>query len=78
MVEQAIREAVQGTPAAGVMVSSDIVSGVTPINHGLGRQPIGWLIADLDDAALIYRDSWDASKLYIYSSTACSAKFWVW
>lgn len=78
VVEQAIGESVQGTPAAGSLVSADLISGTTLVNHGLGRQPIGWALADIDGAATVYRSAWDSSKLSLVSSAAVSAKLLVW
>ena len=78
VVEQSLAELVQDTPAAGNMVEADLISGTTLVNHGLGRQPIGWALADINGAATVYRSAWDSSKLSLVSSAAVSAKIWVW
>ena len=45
------------------------VDGQTSINHGLGRKPQGWIIADIDSSATVYRSApFDKDKLTLTSS----------
>ncbi len=34
-----------------------LISGVNVINHGLGQMQQGWIITDIDGAAVIYRSA---------------------
>ena len=48
-----------GAPLASLVFVKNIAlkNGVTVINHGLGRNPQGWFITDIDGAATVYRSA---------------------
>lgn len=41
--------------SAGYLKGIELISGVTTINHLLGRTMQGWIISDINGAAAIYR-----------------------
>lgn len=41
----------------GNIVESDLILGVTVVNHKLGRKPVGWIIVDQDGGASVYRSA---------------------
>ena len=49
------------------------------INHGLGRQPLGWIITDFTALAGtgIVRDAWDTSTITFTASAACDLDLWI-
>lgn len=48
-----------------------LIDGVTIVNHGLGRKPQGWILADVNGAATIYRSQpFNASTLVLTSNAA--------
>lgn len=49
----------------------DLIDGVTFVNHGLGRNPQGWFVVDINGAAEIYRSSpFNSLTLGLTSSAA--------
>lgn len=43
---------------SGVLVKNyELIDGLNVLNHGLGRVPQGWIIADINGAAEIYRSA---------------------
>jgi len=49
------------------------------VNHGLGRQPLGWFITDFTALAGtgVVRDDWDTSTITFTASAACDLNLWV-
>lgn len=51
------------------------------IPHGLGRQPIGWIIVDLVAApgavSCPLRTAWDTRNLTLFCNTSVTLKIWV-
>jgi len=49
------------------------------VNHGLGRQPRGWIITDFTALAgtAIVRDAWDTNTITFTASAACDLDLWV-
>jgi len=55
----------------GVRITGVVVDTAdTQIEHKLGRQPLGWMITDLDKASTIYRTAWDSKLLTLRASNA--------
>lgn len=55
-----------------------LINGNTTINHGLGRQMKGWIIADQTAAASIYRSQpLNSNTLTLNSSAACTVSLYV-
>lgn len=55
-----------------------LVSGMTVINHLLGRKMVGWIISDITGAALIYRSApLDDQTLTITSDSPVTVNLWV-
>lgn len=62
----------------GVLIEGKIiVTAGTTVNHGLQRQPRGWIIVDSTVAANFYRASWDERSLTLVSSADTIATIWV-
>lgn len=57
----------------GVALTS---AGVT-INHGLQRQPRGWIVVDTDDHATYFRGSWDDRTIILAASVPVTVSLWV-
>lgn len=58
--------------------SINLITGVTIVNHGLQRMPIGWYITDINGSALVYRSSaFTASTLTLTSSATVNVSLWV-
>lgn len=48
------------------------------IAHGLGRVPEGWLVADPDVAAMVWRTGKTAETLTLGASASVRGTLWVW
>ena len=49
--------------------SLSVTSTGVDVSHGLGRTPIGWMVTDIMDAGLVYRDSWDSKTITLRSNS---------
>lgn len=57
----------------GVMLTAQkIATTPTQINHGLGRTPQLWTIADQDTLATVKRISWDQNTITLQASADCT------
>jgi len=55
-----------------------LINGVTVINHKLGRMMQGWIIADVNVGASIYRSApLNDKTLTLTSGAACVVSLWV-
>lgn len=55
-----------------------LVSGVdNDINHTLGRQPRLWFVADIQQDANVWRDSWTSAILTLRTDANCTIALWV-
>lgn len=62
----------------GILVPVKLINGVTVINHLLGRKQVGFIITDIDGAAIIYRSKpLNDLTLTITSNAAVNAVFWM-
>ena len=57
-------------------------AGTVTINHGLGRQPLGWIVTDRSPGAgppfpTLERISWDDKTIVINTSGICCFNLWV-
>lgn len=64
-----------------LLQSVHLISGITIVNHGLGRKLVGWLIVGVDGAATIY-DNQAANQmpqltLSLTSNADVTASLWV-
>lgn len=50
----------------------------TPVAHGLGRKPLGWMVTDLGVIAVVYRTDWDAKNITLATSNDCTVNLRVW
>lgn len=77
----AVREAIgelQGLAVLnGQFVTVALASGSNRVAHGLGRQPVGWMVVDTDAAVTVYRTAWSATTLDLTASGAVTVKLWV-
>jgi hypothetical protein len=68
------KEIVQGTLLQNVA----LVTGNNVVNHLLGRKQVGWMIADQNAAASIYRSAaLNDLTLTLNSSAPCVISLWV-
>lgn len=57
--------------SANFLQNVALIDGVTIVNHGLGRKPQGWILADVNGAATIYRSQpFNTSTLVLTSNAA--------
>lgn len=61
----------------GRMVPAVLTTGSNLVAHGLQRQPDGWIVADRDSAATIYRTDWDDKNLTLQAGANCNVQLWV-
>lgn len=63
----------------GILLTNiSLINGVSVINHLLGRMQVGWLITDLNAAAIIYRSQpLNDKTLTLTSDAACVANIWM-
>lgn len=52
-------------------------SGSFRLNHKLGRQPLGWIICDIDDNVTVYREEWDSNTITFNASGPVTLSLWV-
>lgn len=66
-------------PNKGLLLKDvSLNNGVTVINHKLGRKPQGYLIADINSAATIYRsEPFNDLTLTLTSNAATTVTLWV-
>lgn len=61
-----------------ILQDVQLISGVTVVNHLLGRKMQGWMIADQDAAASIYRSApLNDKTLTLTSNAAVTVALWV-
>lgn len=64
--------------AGNILTGIDLISGVTVVNHLLGRQMQGWFIVDQDAVASIYRSAaMNDLTLTLTSSAAVTVNIFV-
>jgi hypothetical protein len=73
------RRWVQAEEVGPVLLSTT----TTNVQHGLGRQYIGWAVADIDNSAIVFRDATSTAdnKLYLplkLDSGTANVKVLVW
>lgn len=63
----------------GQLLTAISLSSSTPksINHGLGRQPVIWVLADITAAAEVYRTAWDTNSITLEATADCTVAIWV-
>jgi hypothetical protein len=76
-VEKAISGAISSPLLNGLLKTADLVSGLTSIEHKLGRVPQGYIIIDKNNAANVYTASKDDKFLNLNSSAACKIGLWI-
>ncbi len=55
-----------------------LISGANSVNHLLDRQMVGWIIADIDSAATIYRSQpFNKKTLVLTSDAPATVAIWV-
>ena len=62
----------------GNLISNiSLINGVTTINHLLGRKQIGYIITDIDAAAIIFRSQpLNDKTLTLTSNAICTISVW--
>lgn len=62
----------------GILIETSLSIGNNVINHLLGRKPNGWILADVDGAAVIYRSAaFNNLTLTLNSDAAVNVRLWV-
>lgn len=69
----------QASPFIGGNLLTGISVGTSPtsINHGLGRQPVVWVICDQNTNTTVSRTAWTATTLTLQAGSACTVSLWV-
>lgn len=61
-----------------LLTNVELLTGVNTINHLLSRKMVGWMIADIDSAAVIYRTQPFNNKTLVLSTSApATINLWV-
>lgn len=68
-----IQKQLQNTPSNGVFVTVILVPGNNTFQHSLQSVPQGFLITDIDAAALVYRVKYTNVTVTLNSSTSATA-----
>lgn len=70
---------IQQTPFFGGNTKTATITAGAPsvIAHGLGRQPVLWIVFDKNANANVWRSSWDSSHITLNASVTCTITFWV-
>ena len=61
----------------GRLITLTTSMGDNTINHGMGKQPVGWAVVDKTANINLYRTSWDSKKLVINASAIATITLWV-
>ena len=62
----------------GILLTGIVLAtGSNQFAHNLARQPIGWMVADLNAAATIYRTAWTDKTLSLTASAPVTLNLWV-
>jgi len=57
----------------------DLTTTAVNVAHGLGRQPLGYIVTDLNKNAVVFRTDWDANFISLQSSaTGTIVSLWVY
>jgi hypothetical protein len=48
------------------------------LSHGLGREPEGWTLCDLNANTVVYRVSWTSTSITITAASSCAGKIRVY
>ena len=59
------------------VVDADLAVGSNRVQHGLARTPQGWLIADRDSVATLYRTAWTTRDITLQASAAITVRILV-
>lgn len=75
----AITPVIQNEINQGLLLTNiNLINGVTVINHMLSRNMQGWMLADINAAATVYRSApLNAVTLTLTSNAACVCSLWV-
>jgi hypothetical protein len=82
-VQEAARDSLQRVIDGGLLKGRLIESvavdaGGVSIAHGLGRRPLGWIVADINTNAFVHRTAWDARTITLAGSKAATISVWVY
>lgn len=61
----------------GNVFNATITTATATINHGLGVNPLGWLILDQDADARVWKVSSDEKSIILDSSATVNIKIWI-
>jgi hypothetical protein len=62
----------------GVQLTAiSLTTGSNRINHTLGRQPLGWIVTDINAAVVPYRTAWDANTITLVATGSVTVSIWV-
>lgn len=69
---------IQNQLVNGILISNiNLINGVTVVNHKLGRKMQGWMIADINSAATVYRSQpLNDKTLTLTSNASAIANVW--
>lgn len=55
----------------------NVGTSATPINHGLGRTPVLWVILDQNTNTTVARTSWNKTTISLKAGSSCTVSIWV-
>lgn len=61
----------------GNLLSISVTTSPQAFNHGLQKQPTGWIIFDRDSNSNVWRTSWNDTTITLQGSAASNIKVWV-
>lgn len=63
----------------GVQLTAiSLATGSNRINHTLGRQPLGWIVTDINAAVVPYRTAWDANTITLVATGSVTVNLWIY
>lgn len=63
----------------GVQLTAiSLTTGSNRINHTLGRQPLGWIVTDINAAVVPYRTAWDANTITLVATGSVTLDLWIY
>lgn len=78
-LEQVLNPIVRVAMLSGVQLTDVAVTTAgVQLEHGLGRQPLGWFITDLDTGVHVWRTAWDKFTLTLDASGSATINLWVY
>jgi hypothetical protein len=62
---------------SGNLIEVSVSTTATKFNHGLGVQPLGWMVLDKTSGIDVWRTDWDDKTITLDATGSASIKVWV-